>query len=120
VGRNRREARGFLAKTPSPSFPSRSRTKDRRGGARRPALEGGGTGGSSRGGGRGVEQNGEGDEGILSPCSPWTEAARGESSTGGGGPVVVVLGGGGALVLGQVKEVVVVRCGGPVSGRPLL
>jgi hypothetical protein len=65
-----------LAKTPS-SSPSRSRT-ERRG--RRPALEGRGAGGSSRGGGRGLGQNGEGDEGILSSCSPWTEAARGGGS----------------------------------------
>jgi hypothetical protein len=65
-------------------------------------------------------EKGGGDEGILPPHSPWTKVARGESSTGGGGPVVVVLGGSGALELGQGKEVVVVRCGSPVSGRSLL
>jgi hypothetical protein len=37
-------------------------------------------GGPGHGRGWGMGKNGEGDEGILSPCSPWTEAARGGGS----------------------------------------
>jgi hypothetical protein len=46
---------------------------------------GGGAGGSSRGGGRGAGQNGEGDEGVLSPCSPWARVHGGGGSAGGSG-----------------------------------
>jgi hypothetical protein len=63
----RGKVRGFLAKKPSPSSPHGLEQREEGG---RPALEGGGAGGPSRGGGRGVEQCGEGDEGISSPCSP--------------------------------------------------
>jgi hypothetical protein len=59
--------RGFLAKKPSSSSPHGLEQREGEGGG---ALEGGGAGGPSRGGGRGVEQYGEGDEGISSPCSP--------------------------------------------------
>jgi hypothetical protein len=78
--------RGFLAKRPSSSSLVRHRSEAgeaRAAAARRPP-------GHVRDHREG--EKGEGDEGILTPHSPWTEAARGESSTGGGGPVVVVLG----------------------------
>jgi hypothetical protein len=68
VGRNRREARGFLAKPPL--LPPLTVQNRGGGSGRRPALEGGGAGGPGLGGGRGMGQREEGDEGISSPCSP--------------------------------------------------
>jgi hypothetical protein len=94
VGRNRREPGGFWLNSLLPPWPApRSEAGEAwAAAARRPP-------GHDRG--RRDGEKGGGDEGILSPHSPWTEAAREGSSTGGGGPVVGVLSGGGVLVLGQ-------------------
>jgi hypothetical protein len=74
------EGQGVFGKT-APSFPFLGPEQRRGGGLGGDRSGGRGAGGPSRGGGWGIEQYGEGDEGISSPCSPWTEAARGESST---------------------------------------
>jgi hypothetical protein len=79
-----------------------------------------GAGGPGHGGGRGMGQHGEGNELISSPCSPWTEAARGESSTGGGGPVVVVLGAAQMVVGGCRASLLGAVRGGEGGGTGLL
>jgi hypothetical protein len=110
--------RGFWAKRPFlPPFSVQNRERGDRAAA---GLEGRGAGGPGRCGGRGMGKHGEGDEGISSPCSPWTEAARGESSTGGGGPMVVVLGAAQMVVGGCRASLLGVVWGGEGGGTGLL
>jgi hypothetical protein len=103
-----------LGKTPLSSSLARSRPEA--GEARAAAAH------RPPGHGRGQQEGekGEGGEGILPPYSPWTEAARGESSTGGGRPVVVVLGAAQMVVGGCRASLLGAVWGGEGGGTGLL